>query len=133
KAVPRQGPGVILLYALPVLIHPAELVFCGAVSERGRFKKPRPSFGIVDRNTDAMLKVIADVFHGLVVAMFRGFVIPGKSFFVSLRLAPSFFCHEAEIGFAVGAAVTDGAAIPVYRLSIVALNAPSALVKVADF
>jgi hypothetical protein len=44
---------------------------------------------------EAILKYIADVFLGVVAAMFRGFVKPGKSLGVILRLAPSFFSEEA--------------------------------------
>jgi len=41
------------------------------------------------------LKHIANIFLGVVAAMFRGFVKPDKSLGVILWLAPSFFGEEA--------------------------------------
>lgn len=40
QLVPGQGPGIVRLHALPVLIHPAELIFRVAVPVRRSFDEP---------------------------------------------------------------------------------------------
>jgi hypothetical protein len=82
---------------LPVLVHPTELVLRGGAFQRGGPVEPRPGLGIIDCHTNAILKVEADVIHGPRVAMFRGFVIPGKGLVETLRLTPTFLRHQAEL------------------------------------
>jgi len=40
QLVPGQGPGIVRLHALPILIHPAELIFRVAVPVRRSFDEP---------------------------------------------------------------------------------------------
>ena len=70
-------------------MHPAELIFRVAVPMRRSFDEPIHGLGVIGLHAEAILKHIADIFLGGVAAMFRGFVIPGKSLVVILRLAPS--------------------------------------------
>src|SRR5437016_14633676 len=82
RAVPVHGLRFVLLHTLPMLVHPPELVCRVAVPLRGRFVKPVSSLGIIGWRALAVLKHVADVFFGGVVAMFCGFVAPGESFVV---------------------------------------------------
>src|SRR5207244_12806214 len=94
-----------------MLIHPPELVCRVAVPLRGRFVKPVSSLGIIGWRALAVLKHVADVFFGGVVAMFCGFVAPGESFVVILRLAPSFLRQVAKLVFGHGVSMAGGEAL----------------------
>jgi hypothetical protein len=61
---------------LAELIHPTDLILCVAVAVRRSFDEPRHGLGIIGLYAEAILKYIADVFLGVVAAMFRGFVKP---------------------------------------------------------
>ena len=116
QTIPSQSPGIVGLNALSELIHPAQLVFRIAVTLRGSFVKPGHRLHIVGFHAGAMLKDIADVFLSLVAAVFCSLVKPGKSFVVTLWLAPSFFGHVPQLIFRVRVAVAGGAAIPSHEL-----------------
>jgi len=64
--------------------------------------------------------------------MSRGFLKPGESLSVVLRLAPSFFSKVGELIFGIGVAVACGAEIPGMGLGKVLLHPITALVKLAD-
>jgi len=57
QTIPSQRSGIVGLHALPELIHPAELVFRGAVALRRGFDKPGHGFGVILLNTRAISNI----------------------------------------------------------------------------